>query len=50
MKKGDTRCVVPSTLKVTALGNQDTDLDDIRGRFGMLPTSGSVYPFDAVQS
>lgn len=43
------KCTVPFTLKATALDNQDTDLDDIRGRFWMLHTSDSVYSFDAAQ-
>lgn len=41
--------MVPSTLKATALGNPDTDLDDVRGGFWMLQTSDSVYSFDAAQ-
>lgn len=36
------KCMVPFTLKATALDNQDTDLDDIRGRFWMLHTSWNV--------
>ena len=36
-------------LRATALDNQDTDLDDIRGRFWMLHTSDSIYSFDAAQ-